>query len=668
VIRAAGILILNKKGQALFLQRGSGGDYPGMWAFPGGRREGDETALQTALRETEEETGLKLKEADLKFWTRTERPQEASPLVTPPQGETVDFTTFLARVEEEDFVPQLNDEHTGYAWADITNPPAPLHPGCAIALRRFSMDDELQVAEAIRDGELVSPQEYGNIFLFALRISGVGTAIRGEKKDADGKVIQKAEVVYRKPADYTSPAFLTRAQGLPVVILHPEEAILDSKQFAERVIGAIMITYLRLDENGEPEPWGVARVYDRDAALSLCNMNLSTSPGVLLGKDVTSITLENGTPVIVEGKPSLLDHLAICERGVWDKGGDPTGVDNIHARGDSDMTIKLTRINGETDAGYAARVAEAQALLDSARKDNVGDDRLAKLMETITGLKTVVTDLKTRVDSEAEAKEKKDAEEKEAKKADAKLRADKFEFPKKDADEKEEERKEKMDAAERALCDAMMEAGEPAEMAADAAKRRRKDAEESIDKEAEKEAKEKKDAQEADKAKKDAQTIAGLQATVAALTDEIKGAVAATAPGARSELLAAQARLDSAFLALGGQCRAPVLGETLHAFRLANLRELQKHSPMFKDKDIGLLAVNDSLLEMAEKQIIADAIVAGENPTDIPKGQLVGRSRKDGGHEFITYSGESAAWMRPIAGPVGQRGTKWVNPNPGARR
>lgn len=673
MIRVAGLLILNKQGQALFVQRGPGSDYPGMWAFPGGRREGEESAEETAIREAQEEIGFTFKKDQLKFWTRSCRPQEYSPFVTPPVNEDVDFTTFLVK-DAEDFTPVLNDEHTGFAWADISAPPSPLHPGCSIALRRFSMDDELQIAEAIRDGELVSPQEYGNIHLFAFRISGVGTAIRGEKKDKDGKVTQQAEVVYRKPEDYTSQAFLTRAQGLPIIILHPDEAILNTKQFAERVIGAIMITYLRPDGEGGMEPWGVARVYDRDAAMSLCSMNLSTSPGVLLGKDVRTLTLDGGTQVVIEGKPSLLDHLAICERGVWDKGGDPTGVDNIHTRADGVdiMKIELKRIAGETDDHYNGRVKEAEQLL--ARADSVvkhDEGKLDKLLEGLGGLKDVVGALKARVDA-AEEKEKKDAEEEASKKkADARKRFDEFKFPKKDAEEKEEDFKKKMDAAEKSCMDAMMEAGEPEEMAADAAKKRRKDAED-IDKKEEEEAKSKKaDAEKEEAAKKDAQTVAGLRDKVAELENQIKGALVQPKDEDKAKLLHAQARFDSAFTAHGSQARAPLLGETLHQYRLENLRALQKHSPDYKDKPLEIIAVNDSLLEMAEAKIIADAIAAARNPTDIPTGTLVMRSRQDGGHTYNEFYGESAAWMRPIAGPVGLKGkatTGWVNPNPGARR
>jgi len=41
---------------------------------------------------------------------------------------TFEYHTYLVTVEDE-FVPQLNDEHRGYAWTSIQDHPKPLHPG-----------------------------------------------------------------------------------------------------------------------------------------------------------------------------------------------------------------------------------------------------------------------------------------------------------------------------------------------------------------------------------------------------------------------------------------------------------------------------------------------------------------------------------------------------------
>lgn len=44
--------------------------FPNMWDFPGGVREGDETAEQCVLRELEEEFGIKLEESRLIYKTK----------------------------------------------------------------------------------------------------------------------------------------------------------------------------------------------------------------------------------------------------------------------------------------------------------------------------------------------------------------------------------------------------------------------------------------------------------------------------------------------------------------------------------------------------------------------------------------------------------------------
>jgi hypothetical protein len=51
--------------------------------------------------------------------------------------------------------------------------------------------------------------------------------------------------------------------------------------------------------------------------------------------------LSNGATLLIEGKPSLLDHVALCPLGVWDKGGPPTGVDSIDSKADEDSALDV---------------------------------------------------------------------------------------------------------------------------------------------------------------------------------------------------------------------------------------------------------------------------------------------------------------------------------------
>lgn len=195
-----------------------------------------------------------------------------------------------------------------------------LLPGVEVALRRLSMT-ETDVAEAIRDGELASPQPFENAVLVDMRVSGTGISYRPKLK----------EWVYRRPEIYLTDTFLRRCQGIPVIYEHPDNTVLDSKSFTQRIVGVMQLPYIK----GE-DVWGIARIYDRETAKEIASETLSTSPSVVF-RDPTvnyEIELEDGKTLLVEGNPSYLDHLAICENGVWDKGGDPIGirVDSIDPR------------------------------------------------------------------------------------------------------------------------------------------------------------------------------------------------------------------------------------------------------------------------------------------------------------------------------------------------
>ena len=209
-IRAAGLMLITKDNRALFLRRSAICDNPGLWCFPGGKTEVGETIEETAERETLEEIGPAPYSNPKLLMRRVDGGPLGSFDATSVSSEPVDYTTFVATVEQE-FIPRLNEEHSGYAWADMNNPPEPLHPGCRVALARPTMN-ELDVARAMAAGDLISPQQYSkNLWLFAIRISGTGLAYR------DG--IQ--EYVWRDASIYLDPEFQARAMGLPVIFDHP---------------------------------------------------------------------------------------------------------------------------------------------------------------------------------------------------------------------------------------------------------------------------------------------------------------------------------------------------------------------------------------------------------------------------------------------------------------
>ena len=117
---------------------------------------------------------------------------------------------------------------------------------------------------------------------------------------------------------------LDRVRGLPVIVEHPRGGTLDGDELAQRIIGTIVFSYVQGDEL-----WGVARVIDQDAARALAALDLmDTSPSVIFrpGENIV-LDLDEGDTLLIEGEPSMLDHVAICERGVWSRGTAERGVE-----------------------------------------------------------------------------------------------------------------------------------------------------------------------------------------------------------------------------------------------------------------------------------------------------------------------------------------------------
>lgn len=342
---AAGILF--KSGGKIFLVK-RGDD--GSWAVPGGKLEEGETPESAARREVLEECGF----------------DYSAPLT--PHTLIDGYVTYLAD-DVEQFDAVLNDENQDCGWFSPDELPDPLHPGMVAMLDAEPLN-EMDVAGLIADGQLTSPQFFRNMYLWALRITGTGVTWRSKFR----------QYAYRSPENYLTDEFLARCSGLPVIWWHPEKNTLNSEEFASRTIGAITFAWIKGDE-----VWGMARIYDTDAAANLSTRQLSTSPTVTGGDDV--LIDVDGEPLLLEGTPVLLDHLAICEQGVWDKLGEPTGVKsdtllNEVQKMDEEKVIEL--INQALDAREARAKADAEekakADAEAAEKAKADEDA-ARLKE-----------------------------------------------------------------------------------------------------------------------------------------------------------------------------------------------------------------------------------------------------------------------------------------------
>ncbi|MFH5031692.1 NUDIX domain-containing protein [Citrobacter portucalensis] len=387
--------IMFRQGKFVFLIQRSD---DGTWCQPGGTVEPGELAIDAARREVLEEVGY----------------QYDGPLT--PHSVYGDYLTFRAEVPER-FEAKLNDESLAAGWFHIDDLPKPLHQPFAEMLAQQALN-ETEVAALIADGTLSSPQFFINMWMFAIRVTGTGVTWRSADQ----------QMAFRNPDDYLTPEFLQRVAGVPLIWLHPEKNKLDSDEFAKRVIGTMTNSWVA--DNGEV--WAIARVYDAEAAEIMATRQLSTSPTVTYSEMQDSIIKIDGQSLLVEGSPVLLDHVAICEQGVWDKLLAPTGVKsdsipNEAEKMDEEKIVAL--INKAIDARMAKADAEAADLKakadaeEAAKKEKA--DAEAKEAEEAKA-KADAEEKAAKEKADAEAKEKADAEaaeEKAAKeKADSELR------------------------------------------------------------------------------------------------------------------------------------------------------------------------------------------------------------------------------------------------------
>lgn len=387
--------IMFRHGKFVFLIQRSD---DGTWCPPGGKVEPGELAVDAARREVLEEVGY-----------------QYDGLLT-PHSVYGDYLTLRAEVTDQ-FKAKLNDESLAAGWFHIDDLPKPLHQPFAEILCRQALN-ETEVAALISDGTLSSPQYFINMWLFAIRVTGTGVTWRSAGQ----------EMTFRNPDDYLTPEFLQRVAGLPLIWFHPKKNILDSNEFAERVIGTLTNSWVA----DKGEVWAIARVYDAEAAEIMATRQLSTSPTVKFVEIPKSIIVD-GQPLLVEPSPELLDHVAICEQGVWDKLLDPTGVksDSIPNEAeimDEDKFVELF------NKCMNSRMAKA----DSEAKEKADAEENAK---------------KEKADAEAkeaeEAKAKADAEEKSAKEKADETELKKLENEAKGEDdhlEKERKEREKADS------------------------------------------------------------------------------------------------------------------------------------------------------------------------------------------------------------------------------
>jgi len=572
--RASGIMFVTGEGHTLLIRRGAGGgDYPNTWCVPGGHQKEGETLEEAARRETKEETGIDYK---------------GKLEVLHDDGQ---FCTYIARDVKKEEV-KLNYESTGYDWCDPLVPPLPLHPGLAIAFRIASAKTETDVAQLMAEDLLPSPQMYANVGLFAIRITGTGLAYRSSIE----------ENVWRDPSLYLNDEFLKRCNGLMVIMDHPETAVLTSKEFKDRAVGSIMLPYIKGDE-----VWGIAKIYDQDAITEICEGEISTSPSVVFDNTSgnTTLTTENGEPLLIEGVPFLLDHIAIVtkargSKGVWDKGGDATGVllnnQEVSDMNDNTIAPKADAQGDKLDAVLAV-LGDLAARMDAMEKELPAPPLVT------------AADKKAKKDDDMKKHRKDDDEEA--------YSDDEEEMAKKDDDESEAEAKKEMMRK------------------VDAKKKHRKDAEGSDPVEHGK----------AGEIKPDDEGEVEHPGHMEFKKDDDEEEEAMRKDEEEAAMCDAQAKADSVYASFGKSASRPLKGEGLLSYRKRLLRGLQAYSDSYKS--VNLASIKDAqLLNIAEKQIFNDALMAAKSPSMFAADQLIEMNEKDRAGRTITkFKGSMEAWL-----------------------
>ena len=132
IVCSGGIFLAKNTRRFLLLLRAQG-KTAGTWGLAGGKKEpADITPHDALLREISEEIGFLpniVKTVPLELYSS--------------KDELFSYNTYVILVDDE-FIPELNEEHTGYAWVELNAWPKPLHNGLKNTLNSKAIKGKLQ--------------------------------------------------------------------------------------------------------------------------------------------------------------------------------------------------------------------------------------------------------------------------------------------------------------------------------------------------------------------------------------------------------------------------------------------------------------------------------------------------------------------------------------------
>jgi len=133
-IICSGGLFLAKDTKRFLLLLRSQGKTSGTWGLVGGKKEPDDITAYDALnREIAEEVG------------KTPPIKKTIPLeLFTSNDQKFQYNTYVLIIDKE-FIPTLNEEHTGYAWCAFDSWPKPLHQGVKNSMSNRAVRAKLEL-------------------------------------------------------------------------------------------------------------------------------------------------------------------------------------------------------------------------------------------------------------------------------------------------------------------------------------------------------------------------------------------------------------------------------------------------------------------------------------------------------------------------------------------
>lgn len=403
------------------------------------------------------------------------------------------------------------------------------------------------------------------------------------------------QYTYRNPSDYLNEEFVERCNGLNILWEHPDSAFTNEETLSQRCIGNISYAYVKGDE-----VWGVGKITGDEAAAMLASGAYSTSPSII--SVVKSDTNKGGARFTVEGQALHLDHLAVVHIGVWDKLSQPGGIA-------SPLTLRPIPM------AFLKRYEMSEPNNNTPPST---DDRVARLEDCVTSMQDSLTKF---MDSMTAANAERDKREQEREHAAAQAK-----------DNVVPPVGTNPPAAAAASSDNVVP---PVAPSGDAAPpiAQNSDCELQTLREA--------------LSSKDS-VISALQSQVTSLVNSMPRDLS---DDDRTQLSVAQANADNVFLAFGKSAPNPVMGESPIPYRRRMAKELQSHSPRFRD--VNLSQLDATSFAAIESEIYKDAVTAARSPTSNTGGELVPVKRKMfGGREIVEYRGPVEAFLRPFSEPA----------------